>query len=205
MSCPQTMASISPSLGSCAFKPGQIYRILFQKVFLTGSTKNGVALADADDVATFSALLALATEAKAIATGIVGGGKVTAGQVKEFGGGNETPGGAPIPMGKGASKFEGKMYQAIPTAIAELKKLESVEGLGVYFVTHNNKVIGKKETISSVDKLLPIPLESFPYFQDTQFGELENPSENVFGFYLPENWSDTMEIVDCVGIKDIKN
>lgn len=205
MSCPQTVASISPSLGSCAFKPGQIYRVFFQKVFLTGSTKNAVALADADDVATFSALLAASTEAKMIATGIVGGGKVTAGQVKEFGGGNETPGGAPIPMGKGTSKFEGKMFQVIPTAIAELRKLESVEGLGVYFVSHNNQIIGKKETISSVVSFLPIPLESFPYFQDTQFGELETPSENMFGFYLPENWSDTIEIVSCTGIKDIKN
>lgn len=205
MSCPQTMASIEPVLGACAFKPGQTYKVWFQKIYSAGTTKNGVAIADADDVAEWSPLLAAADETKIIASDKLGGGKVTPGSVKEFGGGNETPGGSPIAIGRGTSKFEAKMFQTLQSAIKELKKLEDVAGLGVYFVSHNNKITGIKETIATVPTLIPIPIEQFPYFQDLEMGELETPVSNTMGFYLPENWSDDIETVDCAGIKDLVN
>lgn len=199
------MAAIDPVLNTCKYYPGQTYRVVFQKVFLTGSTKNGVAVADAVTLSNWSTLATSATESHTVITDKVGGGKVTPGAVKEFGGGNETPGGSPIPMGKGTSKFEGKMFQTIQTAIAELKKLENVAGLGVYFVSHNDQVTGRLETIATVPTMIPIPIEQFPYFQDAEFGELENPVSNTFGFYLPENWSDALTTVTCPGIKDLIN
>lgn len=205
MSCPQTMASIEPVLGTCAFRPGQTYKIFFQKIYSAEGVKNGVLLADADDVAEFSPFLAAADETRIVATDKIGGGKVTPGAVKEFGGGNETPGGSPIAIGKGTSKFEGKMFMTLQSAIKELKKLEDVSGLGVYFVSHNDKITGKVEAIEAADTLVPIPIEQYPYFQDLEMGELETPVSNMLGFYLPENWSDDIQTVDCAGIKDLVN
>lgn len=203
MSCTQTTSTISPVYGNCAFKPGQAYRVLFQLVYSTGTTLNGIGISSVTSLASWSPFYAASDGTKIIPTDIVGGGKVTPGNVKEFGGGNETPGGSPIPIGKSVSKFTGKMFQTVQSAIKELKKLEEVKGLGVYFVSPSDKVTGKKVSVSGADKLCPIPLEQLPYFLDAEMGEQETPVSNEFGFYLPVNYSDTIDTYECVGLKDL--
>ena len=204
--CPQTMASISPALGDCKFDPGQAILVLFQKIYSTGTTRNGVAIASATDVANWTALLAASDKTKIIATNKFGEGVVEPGELIEFGGGNATPEGVPIPRGKKNAKLTGMMFNSKQDAIKELKKLENINsGLGIYIVTHLDEIYGQTVSISSTDTLCPMPIVGAPYFLDAKAFQKEDPLSNNFGVYLPENYSDILTGVTCEGIKGVKN
>lgn len=186
--CPQSsyLASAVTSLYPCPAEFGQIQKLIFWR---RGTT---MTVASAITSTAWATKLTATGSTKALVAGFVIG-KVTPGEAREAGGGNETKDGIPVVIGQNPSTFEGQLIQVDQDVITQLKKLQC-ETLDVIFVNENGQ-FGYLDTLynQTATGFYGIPVAGLS-ISDLEFGDYDGKDQNKIKFYMPSNWSNAFEI-----------
>jgi len=184
---PTYMASAVTSLNPCPSEFGQIQKFIFWR------RGNKIAsIATALIATTWTTLLTATGNTKAIVTSFVVG-KVTPGEARESGGGNESIDGIPTVVGLNPSVFEGYIKQQKQDVIKSLKKL-AAETLDVLLINENGAFKYLDTQYNGVGTgVYGIPVNGLS-IGDLEFGDFDGEDRNKIKFYMPANWSDNSEI-----------
>ena len=187
--CPKstTLTSAVTTLYPCPQEIGQIQKMIFWR------RGNSIAsVATAIKSTTWTTLLTATGNTKALVTSFVVG-KITPGEAREFGGGNETKNGIPIVIGGQPSTFDGFAYQQDQDVIANLKRLQC-EALDVILVNENGQFV-YSDTVygGTTGGFYGFPVEGM-FVGDLETGDFDGADRNKIMFRLPANWSDKLEV-----------
>lgn len=188
--CPAGASIASVPNASCASDFGQIQKIIFQRVFSSGTTKNSMTQANAKLLATWAAFFAAADGTKMVITPYVEAPTSEGGDAITYGGGNDTVGGITKVIGRNATKMSFVLRQMVQTIPAALKKL-MCEIVGVYFVNGDGQIMGLGDSDTN---LSPLPIDGL-FVGDLKLNGLANPDENALSFSLRPNWSDDVVVI----------
>lgn len=179
---------------SCAEGLGQIQKVIIQRIFSTGVTKNKLPLTGQGSIlqkATLTPLFAASDGTKMIITPFLQNPESTPGEPRTFGGGNQTLNGIEIIIGANPTEFNAVMYEMPQSIIATMKKY-SCENVGVFFIDEYGNIgcldMGDDANCG------PIPIQSF-FVGDKKLGGFEEPDSNTLQWKHPANWSDKLIII----------
>jgi len=179
---PTYMASIVTDLNPCPVNLGQIQKMIFWR------TGNSCTVASALTSAYWTTQLALATTAKPVVSPFMVG-KLSPGDPREFGGGNETLNGIPVTIGNLPSLGEFTVYQYDQDVIAKLKALQC-EALDVIFINESGQFY--------YNDAATLGFGGFRIYNfrvsDVEGGEFTGVIKNMVKFMLVPGWSDTAEL-----------
>lgn len=178
---------------TCAEGMGQIQKVIIQRIFSSGTTKNSVATTGNTSIlykATLTALFAAADGTKMVITPFLQNPESTPGEARTFGGGNQTVNGVEIVLGTNPSEFTGVMYEVPQSIIAQMKDY-MCENVGVYYIDEYGSIAGKDLGNSTIG---PIPIQSL-FVGDKKFGGFDEPDSNTISWKHAGNWSDDLLIV----------
>ena len=197
--CPLPSELNNIFIDTCPENIGQIQKLVFQRKFSTGSTRNGFTIASANPnlQASWDTFLDASDSTKAVQTPFLDNPETEAGAAIKFGGGNATRGGIELIVGREPTLFTGQYLQTSQRSIKNMKtyQSESFQGnLGVYFIDEFGRIIGESDDIENPTIFYPIPIHSL-FIGDKSFGGKEAPDDNMIEFSLFPNWSDDLHIV----------
>lgn len=193
--CPVGASIASVVNEVCSESFGQIQKIIFQRIFSSGTTKNGFTIATANPnvKASWTPMFAASDGTKAVISPYVENPTSEPGAAVKFGGGNATINGIERIIGKDPSKFSGMLYSVRQaTTIKALKTLEC-ENLGVYLVDEYGRIGGIGDAATPTT-FRPIPIHSL-FVGDKKLGGRTEPDSNSIEFAMSPNWSDNLHIV----------
>jgi hypothetical protein len=193
--CPAGAAIASITAEACSESLGQIQKVIFQRIYSAGTTKNEfvVATTNPNLKATWTPLFAAVAGTKTTISPYIQGPTNEVGAARKFGGGNATLGGIEVIIGREPSKFTCNLYSIRQaTTIKDMKDL-MCEKLGVFLIDENGRIagIGNAATPTIIS---PIPIHSL-FIGDKKLGGVEEPDSNTMEFSLMPNWSDNLAIV----------
>lgn len=189
--CPVGTAIQEISTDACPYDFGQIQKIIFQRKFSTGTTRNVFAdLATIQTAANWTTLMAATDGTKTQISPFVAAPTVAPGAKKEYGSDNEVPNGIPRLVGRENTPATMEILSLSPTIAAELKALEC-ENLQVYLVNENGQIGCLK---NSDDEYHGIDIEQL-YISDRQLGGFNEPDKVMMEWYFKPNWSDNLQFV----------
>jgi hypothetical protein len=191
-SCPAGTAIASVPNASCPQDFGQIQKIIFQRIFSSGTTKNSMTQANAKLLATWTALFSATAGTKAVITPYVEAPTADGGDAITFGGGNDTVGGATKVIGRNPVNMTFALRQ-IEQGIAKALKKLMCEIVGVYLVNGDGQIMGIGDS-ASTPNLYPIPINSL-FVGDLRLNGLDTPDENALSFSFQPNWSDDAVVI----------
>lgn len=190
--CPAATAITTITPYTCTESLGQIQRVIFQRIYSSGTTKNKITAADIILLATWQALKTAADGTKVAVSPYLTNPADEGGDARTRGGDNTTLGGVTEIIGRNPVNFSARIDGAPQTTIAQIKQLmcEAKAGnLGVYLIDE----FGRFEAILDTD-YYPIPVRSL-YVGDKIHGNLDDDDSNIISWsYLP-NYSDKLKIV----------
>lgn len=189
--CPQAAAISDVPITDCPDEMGQIQKVILQRVFSTGSTKN--AIADPTLLASWTPLLASATGTKAVQTPYLHGPATEPGAARTFGGGNATLGGIELIVGREATAFTANFMREHQKTIKALKEYQC-ENVGVWLVDEFGRIGCLVDDHDTPTEYYPIPVSGL-FVGDRNLGGLEEPDMNAIMWKFFPNWSDMMVIV----------
>lgn len=189
--CPNPTALEDTPVATCFEDFGQVVRLIGQRVFSTGTTKNTIAVpvGNPDLLATWTALKAAVDGTKIALSPIFGDPNHEAGEIREFGSGNQVPGGIPIAKGFDPSTFTAQIYRQPQNVIKSIKKWACEPNMGVWLVNQAGDIGGISDDSDNPTTIYPIPIHSFSV-GDKVLGGWENVDMNTLRFLFPEGWSD---------------
>lgn len=196
-SCPVGSAITSLTNATCPESFGQVQKIMFQRVYFTGTTLNESTISSANPnlLATWTALKAATDGTKVTVSPIVSEPVFAGAEARTYGGGNATVNGTAQILGSTPTTFTGKFLSSKQNVIAQMKNY-MCENLGVYLINGNGYIAGLVDDLTTPTKFRPIPLvPNSMFIGDKIIGGYENPDHNMISFGLPENWSDKFYIV----------
>ena len=170
----------------------QIQKLILQKVFSSGSTKNTIA--DPTLLASWTPLLAATDNTKVVQTPYINAPDSSAGEARTFGGGNQTRNGITKIKGRNPSSFEGMFYEERQDTIEALKKYQDKTGMGIWIVDENGDIGCLADDVANPTTYYPIPIEAL-FIGDKAFGNFEDVDSNMISFELAPNWSDKFTVV----------
>jgi len=176
---------------ACEESIGQIQKVIIQRIFKTGTTKNSIATPGV--LASWTPLLSAADGSKVIVSPYIMGPTSEAGAAKTFGGGNNTLGGIEMIVGRDPSTFTCNMYNQKQSVIAILKKY-MCENVGVFLIDDAGRIGGLADDLTTPTKYFPIPIGKF-FVGDKKAGGFEEPDANVMSWDFYPNWSDKFTLV----------
>lgn len=193
--CPVAAALTNIPLDECPEDFGQIQKMIFQRIYSSGSTKNKfvVATANPNVLASWTPLLAAVDGTKVVQSPFLSNPENEPGAAREYGGGNATLGGIPLILGAEPSTFVAQILQSKQPTIEALKSYPC-ENVGVFFVDEYGRMGMLADDVDTPTEYYPIPIKSL-FIGDKGFGGIENPDINTLSFYLKRNWSDKFAIV----------
>lgn len=196
--CPVPTAIGAITKDSCPFDIGQVRLLLFQR-WKNGSTINKITIATTNPnvQATWDTLTAAADSTKVISTPNIAEPVTEVGGRREFGGGNATPGGAIVNMGRDKTEFSAKFLHYAVASIEQLMDLECEE-LAVFLVDEFGKIHGQTDSLSSPTQFWGFRLQGGLFVGDRHLGGFEEPDHNVLQFGLEPNWSKKLHSVTPV-------
>ena len=190
--CPAATAMVSVPNASCPQDFGQIQKLIFQRVYSTGATKNSMTLTNALLKATWTALFSATGGTKMVITPYVEAPTADGGDPVTFGGGNDTVGGVTRIVGRNPIGMSFALRQYAQDIIKALKALQCEVALGVYFVNNDGAVLGIRDGTN----FFPIPIVEGTFFvSDLKLNGLDTPDNNDMQFSLAPNWSDNAKII----------
>jgi hypothetical protein len=183
--CPisTTLASVVTSLSACKLEIGQIQKLIFWR---HGQSLSAAASAISSSVWTIH--LTATGNSKAVVSPLVTL-NIPQSEPREVGSGNEVINGMPIVIGTQSVKCEGRIWETLQSAILKMKAL-GCENLDVMFINENNQLIYSLE--SGAVKGFHIGTSLF--VSDVSAGSYADGTKNMFHFYLPGGWSDTLTV-----------
>ena len=179
---PTYMGSVITDLNPCPINIGQIQKMIFWR------TGNGTSVVSALISGWWTTALALTTTAKPIASPFVVG-KVTPGEPREYGGGNESLDGIPIRIGNLPSNAEFTTLQQDQDVIKKLKALEC-EALDVIFINESGQFYYDDSNSHGFGGFRIRSL----VVSDVEGGEFNSVIKNKIKFSLVPGWSDNAEL-----------
>lgn len=192
--CPCPAGASLPNVpnASCAVDFGQVQKIVLQRIFSSGTTKNGFSTSAAiGTLASWTANFAATDGTKMVITPYVENPTSDGGDPITYGGGNDTLGGETKITGRNPVNMTFAMRQ-IPQAIAKALKSLSCEELGVYLINGDGQILAVAGSTSGTYS--PIPIRNL-FVGDLKLNGLETPDENALQFSFTPNWSDNVEVV----------
>jgi len=206
--CPVGASINNVPLSDCPEDFGQIQKLIFQRVFSTGTTKNKFVIATSNPnlLASWTPLLAAADGTKVVQSPYIQSPANESGAKREYGGGNATLGGIPIVIGQEPGTFTAMILQSKQDTIKALKSY-MCENVGVYFVDEYGKIGGLTDDIDTPVDFLPVPIRGL-FVGDKKFGNLEEADSNAIEFMTLPNWSDNFHVVvptDFNALTDLVN
>lgn len=180
---------------SCPQEIGQITKIILQRYYSTGTTRNEFTISSANPnvLASWSALLSAEDGTKVQATPLIGNPTGPTGEQRTAGGGNQTPFGIEKNKGRTHATFSCELQNA-DQRIAEDLKYYEIEDAQVYFVNESGFIIGEVDSIASPTKFRGFRMSNF-YIGDLQFGGYDGLDMNPINLKLYPNWSDKLYVV----------
>ena len=117
--CPVGAELVDIPISDCPDSLGQVQKVVFQRIFSTGSTKNAFVAATADPKlkASWTPLLAAADGTKVVQSPYIQAPTTEPGAARTYGGGNETLGGVELIIGREATSFTGNILRSAQKAI----------------------------------------------------------------------------------------
>lgn len=193
--CPAGAELIDIPIGECPETLGQVQKVVFQRIFSTGSTKNSFVIATADPrlKASWTPLLAASDGTKVVQSPYINAPTTEAGAAKTYGGGNETIGGIEIIVGREPTSFTGNIIRSQQKTIKALKSY-MCENVGVYLVDEYGRIACLVDDVTTPTKNFPIPIQGL-FVGDKSLGGLEAPDMNVISWKFFPNWSDNLVIL----------
>lgn len=192
-SCPAGAAIPSVPNSGCPQDFGQIQKIIFQRIFASGTTKNSMTQANAKLLATWTALFAATNGTKAVITPYVEAPASDGGDAITYGGGNDTVGGVTKVIGRNPVNMTFALRQIVQSIAKALKALMCEGELGVYLVNGDGQIMGLGDG-ASTPNLYPIPITSL-FVGDLKLNGLDTPDDNALSFSFKPNWSDDAVII----------
>lgn len=184
--CPKAtyIANAVTTLYPCKHEFGQIKKMIFWR---RGNTIASVATAIIST--TWTTLLTATGDTKAVVTPFLSG-KITPGEPRETGGGNESVDGIPdLVNGSAPSVAEFTVRQWDQDVITLIKGW-GCEALDVIFINENGQ-FGYSDAGATAFE--GFPMDGFS-IGDLEMGDFDGADTNKLKFYLRSNWSDTFEI-----------
>ena len=188
--CPQGAAIIDILIDNCPSDVGQIQRLIFQRIYSSGSTRNSIAVADAPLLATWVAFQAALAGTKTQITPFISAPENELGAAITYGGGNDTVDGIPLTTGVEPSKFSCKMIR-VHAKTAEAMKGLIGEQIGVYLVNEHSRIWGDSDDATTPTLFYPIEIREL-FISDRKLGGKIEPDYYMMSFSLPPNWSDKL-------------
>ena len=190
--CPAATAIANVPNASCPQDFGQIQKLIFQRVYSSGATKNFFTVANSKLKANWTANFSASNGTKMVITPYVEAPTADGGDPVTFGGGNDTVGGVTKIVGRNPINMSFALRQYDQSIVKALKALQCEVALGVYFVNNDGAVLG----ISDGTNVYPIPIVEATYFvSDLKLNGLDTPDNNDMQFSLAPNWSDNATII----------
>jgi len=190
--CPVGTSLPSVPNSTCPSDFGQVQKIIFQRVFKSGTTKNQfTSVAAITKLASWTPLMSANDGTKAVITPYVEAPTSDGGDAITYGGGNDTVGGVTKTIGRNPVTMTFSLRQVTQDVIKALKSL-MCETLGVYLVNGDGQIMAIKGSASGA--YMPIPIDNL-FVGDLKLMGLESPDENALSFAFKPNWSDDAEIV----------
>lgn len=199
ITCPLPTEPSDIFIDACPEDFGQVQKVILQRTYSSGSTKNGFVIASANPnlKASWDTYLAASDSTKAVQTPFVSNPENEPGGPVTFGGGNQTRNGIELVVGREPSPFNAVFYQTNSRSIKNLKTYEQESAnaaLSVYLVDQYGRIGGTYDDIVTAANFRGIPIYSF-FVGDKGFGGFEAPDFNNLQWMFPPNWSDDFAIV----------
>lgn len=190
--CPIGTAIKSITPFACVESFGQIQKVVFQRIYSTGTTKNNMTDANIKLLATWQALKTANDGTKITLSPYINGPADDGGDARTRGGDNSTLGGVTEIIGQNPVNCSARVNGAPQGTIADMKALmcEAKAGnLGVYLIDEFGRIEGIKDT-----DWYPIPVRSL-FVGDKIHGNFDDDDHNPLSWsYLP-GYSDKLSIV----------
>lgn len=193
--CPQDAAIADIPISECPESIGQVQKVIFQRIFSTGSTKNKFVIASANPnvLASWTPLLAAADGTKVVQSPYLQAPTTEPGAARTYGGGNETLGGVELIIGREPTSFTGNILRASQDTIAALKQYQC-ENVGVFLVDEHGRIAMLVDDRTTPTAYFPIPISAL-FVGDKSLGGLEAPDMNVISWKFFPNWSDNLVLI----------
>ena len=193
--CPQADAIQTIPSDECVENLGQIQRYGVQRR-KSGATENWINIATTDPelLATWTALKAAADSTKVQFSPIFGNPTTEPGEAIEFGGGNETPGGIPIVVGRQPTTFEAVFYRLKQYIVKALKSYECEVAISVFLVTEAGQIAAIADDPQNPTMIKGIPIRGY-FVSDKGLGGREAPDVNNVKWQFEPNWSDNLVLI----------
>lgn len=192
--CPPSAALNSVTIHDCIEQMDQLAKIAGQRLKQADGTVNKFSAGTPiTALASWTPLLAAADGSKIVMTPLIQEPENEAGAAREYGGGNLTLGGIPIPLGSEPSPWSGKFLQQKQDTIAQLKGW-TCERMGHYLIDKSGNIGCLCDDPANPTEYYPIPAYGFRV-GDKVFGGLEGVDYNPVNWTYLEDWSDKFIIV----------
>lgn len=192
--CPAGASLDDIPLSDCPESLGQVQKVIFQRIFSTGATKNAfTSEASPMLMASWTPLLAAADGTKAVQSPYLQAPTTEAGAARTYGGGNETLGGVELIIGREPTSFTANILRSAQKTIAAMKKY-MCENVGVFLVDEFGRIACLVDDVDAPTEYFPIPIQGL-FVGDKSLGGLEAPDMNVVSWKFFPNWSDNLVIV----------
>lgn len=191
-SCPPGTALTDIPNVTCPDGVGQVQKIIFQRLYSSGTTKNKFTIATDDPaaLASWTALKTATDSTKVTVSPFVAQPEMDANAPREYGGGNATVGGIPIILGAEPSPFKCRIINTRQDVIEAMKEYQC-ETLAVYLVDEFGKIWGLADDVASATTFSPIPVQQF-FITDKVLGGYDEPDYNEMRFSFKAGWSDKL-------------
>lgn len=204
-SCPLGTAIPNVPNATCPVDFGQIQKIVFQRIFKTGTTKNKfTTTVDITELASWTVNFSASDGSKMVITPYVEAPASDGGDAITYGGGNDTLGGVTKVIGRNPINMTFALRQCSQDIIKALKGLMCEMNLGVYLVNGDGQVMAIKGSTSG--DYFPIPIDNL-FVGDLMLNGLDTPDANALTFSFKPNWSDDAVVVttDFNPLTDLAN
>ena len=181
------------TVDACPFDVGQVQKIIFQRKYSSGSTRNVMTVTNAASLATWTALLTATGNTKVQISPFVNGPTFEPGDSIEFGSGNEVVDGIPLSVGTDPTAFSANLFRISSASKESLVALEG-EDLAVYFVDEHGRIWGETDSNTSPVNLYGIPVFSY-HIGDRKIGGKVEPDVHVLKFKLPQRWDNKLKSI----------
>lgn len=206
--CPLGESLPDVPLFDCPEDFGQIQKVVFQRLESTPGKKNEF-VSDSSDItkkASWTTLLEAEDGTKVVVSPYIAAPTTEPGAMRTYGGGNETPGGIELNIGREPTPFTGNLLREHSSTIKALKQLQCEGALGIYLIDENGEIGAIADDPDNPTKYSPIPIYSF-FVGDKSLGGIESPGMNSISWKFKPNWSDNLVRVkpeDFNALTDLK-
>lgn len=206
--CPAGASIGNIYVSDCPETFGQIQKVIFQRVYKTGVTKNEFVAQTASPLvkASWTPLLAASDGSKVVPSPYIQAPTTEPGKAKTYGGGNDTLGGVELIVGREATAFTGNILRAPQRTIKDMKKYQC-ENVVVYLVDEFGRIGCIADNPQTPTNYSGIPIQGL-FIGDKKFGGLEAPDMNEIQWKFFPNWSDNFVILtptDFNALTDLAN